>query len=72
MHTKAKLRAETVRRILARRNLPQKWLTSRLQTSSGYMSQLMNGARNPSPTMRNKIMNVLGVQDFDELFCIKR
>jgi transcriptional regulator with XRE-family HTH domain len=57
-----------MRRILARRNISQNWFADRLGTSSGYMSQLMNGTRNPSPKMREKILGFLTEYQFDDLF----
>jgi transcriptional regulator with XRE-family HTH domain len=57
-----------MRRILARKNMSQNWFATRIGTSSGYMSQLINGARNPSPEMREKILKVLKEYQFDDLF----
>ena len=68
---KVKLRAKTVRRHLAKKNLSQNWLAIRLDTTSGYMSQLMRGIRNPSPEMRQKIQEILPGYSFDELFIVK-
>ena len=39
--------------------------------SSGYFSQLMNGIKSPSPKVRRKLQQVLGVTDFDRLFIIE-
>jgi transcriptional regulator with XRE-family HTH domain len=72
MGLKAKLRSDVVRKILFERNQPLKWLTMKLGTSSGYMSQMMNGSRFPSPQMRQKLMDVLKVSQFNELFRIKK
>ena len=67
---KVKLKAQTIRRILARKNLSQNWFAQRLGTSSGYLSQLMAGRRYPSPPMRQKILEVLPDYDFDDLFTL--
>lgn len=67
---KVKLNSETLRRILARKNKSQNWFAKRIGTSSGYMSQLMNGSRNPSPKMREKILNTLKDCDFDDVFSL--
>ena len=40
--------------------------------SSGYLSQLVNGERCPSPETRRRLMRVLGVSDFDVLFVMER
>ena len=67
---KVRLKSNQIRRILAKKNLSQNWLAYRLETSSGYMSQLMGGSRNPSPKMRAKIQSVLKDFDFKDLFKI--
>lgn len=68
---KVNLRNETIKRILLRKNKTQNWLAHRLEISTGYMSQLMEGTRNPSPKLREKIMNYLPDCRFDDLFEIK-
>jgi len=57
---------------LAKKNLSQNWLASRLGISSGYMSQLLSGKRNPSPTLRGRMMDYFKDHDFDQLFEIQR
>ena len=39
--------------------------------SSGYLSQLMSGTRCPSAEVRRKLMEVLGVAGFDDLFILE-
>lgn len=56
---------------LARKNMSQNWLAQRLGVTSGYISQLMCGVRNPSPRLREKIMKLFPECDFDELFTIR-
>jgi hypothetical protein len=68
---KVKLKARVIRRILARKNVSQNWLALHVGTSSGYMSQLMAGTRNPSPHMREKILEVLKGHEFDDLFTLQ-
>lgn len=41
-----------------------------MKVSSGYMSQLHRGARCPSPRLRERMQQFLGV-DFDALFFIQ-
>jgi transcriptional regulator with XRE-family HTH domain len=53
--------------LLLRRNLSQNGLALRLCISSGYCSQLLSGARCPSPSVRKRIQKVLA-EDFDSLF----
>lgn len=65
------LKSESIKQILAKKNLSQNWLAERVGTTSGYMSQLMTGNRYPSPKMRKKIMACLQLCKFDDLFTIK-
>jgi len=64
---KARLNAERVRTILFRRSISQNYLANRLKISSGYCSQLLSGARTPSPRLRILLMRELK-EDFDTLF----
>lgn len=68
---KVKLKTNELRKILARKNKSQNWLSHKLFISSGHMSQLMNSARHPSPKIRERIMNVLQEFSFDDLFIIE-
>lgn len=65
------LRNKAIKKILIRKNKSQNWLAHRLEVSTGYMSQLMDGSRNPSPKLRERIMNNLPEYSFDDLFKIK-
>lgn len=65
---KVQLKSNNMRRILARKNMSQNWFATCVGTSSGYMSQLINGVRNPSPEMRKKILETLQEYQFDDLF----
>ena len=68
---KVKLKGHVIKKILARKSMSQNWLAGKLETSSGYMSQLMMGVRTPSPKMRQKMLNFLKDYQFDDLFIIK-
>jgi len=65
------LRNKEIEKILIRMNKSQNWFAHKLEVSSGYMSQLMDGSRNPSPRLREKIMNKLLDYKFDDLFIIQ-
>ena len=65
------IRNKEVKKILVRKNKSQNWFAHKLEISSGYMSQLMDGSRNPSPKLRERIMKKLPEQKFDDLFEIK-
>jgi len=75
-----KLKASTLKRHLAKRNLSQNSFARRIGVTSGYMSQLLCGERNPSPELRERIIKKLNdVQKlrelpefgFDDLFTIR-
>ena len=67
------IKSKAIRKILARKNMSQNWLARQLGVSSGYMSQLMTGVRNPSPDLRIKILERLKMDEsgFDRIFEIK-
>lgn len=65
---KVRIRTANIRKILARKNMSQNWLAFRTKTTSGYMSQMITGKRNPSPQMREKILKVLKDYEFEDLF----
>ena len=69
--TKVTLKADHLRKILARKNKSQNWLAYRMEISSGYISQLINGARYPSPRMRERFLQALEGTTFDDLFEIE-
>lgn len=64
---KARVNAQRVRDILLRRSISQNCLATRLKISSGYCSQILSGARTPSPRLRVRLMRELK-EDFDALF----
>jgi len=67
------IKNDEIRKILARKNMSQNCFAMRLGVSSGYMSQLMSGVRNPSPDLRVKILAELKMDEsgFDEIFELK-
>ena len=69
---RVRLKAEVVWELLNRLNLTQNELARRIGRSSGFMSQLINGERFPSGETRQRLMDVLGVTDFDVLFVQER
>ncbi|MCK5602447.1 helix-turn-helix transcriptional regulator [Candidatus Pacearchaeota archaeon] len=56
---------------LIKKNLSQNWAAQKLGISTGYMSQLMRGGRNPSPGLRKRVMELFIESDFDDLFEIR-
>ena len=71
MTIRVKLNQSAVLRAIARRNMSQNMLAIRVGSSSGYISQIMRGTRNPSPRMREKIQDVLKPLTFDDIFVIE-
>ena len=67
---KVLLRSKVIKEIMIRINKSQNWFAHKLEVSSGYMSQLMDGSRNPSPRLRERLMNSLPDYKFDDLFLI--
>lgn len=65
---KVALKSKAIREVMAKKNQSQNGLAVRIGASSGYMSQLMNGTRHPSPELRKKIMAALKIATFDEVF----
>jgi len=71
MTIRVRLNQVAVLRAIARRNMSQNMLAIRVGSSSGYISQIMRGTRNPSPRMREKIQDVLKPLTFDDIFIIE-
>ena len=67
-----RVKAEKIRKILAERNISQNRLAIYLGTTSGYLSQMVTGKRNPSPNMRERILKVLRGYQFNDIFEIKK
>ncbi|MDP3024365.1 MAG: helix-turn-helix transcriptional regulator [candidate division Zixibacteria bacterium] len=65
---KVKLKKDKIVAHLAKKNLSQNWLANKLEMSSAYISQLLNGKRMPSPEMRKRFLNYFEHLTFDELF----
>jgi len=68
---KVRVNQDAVQIAIAKRNMSQNMLAIRAGISSGYISQLMCGTRYPSPRVRQKLLDVLGM-DFDDVFIIER
>ena len=69
--TRVKLNALAVWEHLSRLNMMQSELARAAGITSGYLSLLMNGKRCPSPRVRRRLQEALGVTDFDELFILE-
>ena len=69
--TRVRLDPRRVWTLLNRLNMSQNELARLLGTSSSYLSQLMSGHRCPSAAFRKRLMDALGVTDFDDLFYLE-
>ena len=69
--SRVRLDPQKVWALLNRLNMTQNELARLLDTSSSYLSQLMSGKRRPSAAFRKRMMDVLGVTDFDDLFYLE-
>ncbi len=69
--SRVRLDPQKVWALLNRLNMTQNELARLLDTSSSYLSQLMSGKRRPSAAFRKRMMDVLGVTDFDNLFYLE-
>ena len=69
--SRARLDPQKVWALLNRLNMTQNELARLLDTSSSYLSQLMSGKRRPSAAFRKRMMDVLSVTDFDDLFYLE-
>ena len=65
------LKTAAVWELLDRLDLSQNELARRCGISRGYMTRLMRGERSPSPRLRRRMQEVLGVDDFHVLFVIE-
>ncbi|MYC06786.1 MAG: helix-turn-helix transcriptional regulator [Chloroflexi bacterium] len=69
--SRVKLRPDRVWELLNRLNMTQNELACLAGISSGYLSQLMSGTRCPSAEVRRKLMEVLRITSFDDLFILE-
>jgi transcriptional regulator with XRE-family HTH domain len=65
------VKSRMMRLALDRNCLSQKELAERLGLSPGYVSQIVSGARPPSPRVRRGILEVLDGVGFDQLFEVR-
>ena len=50
----------------------QNWLAQEIGISRGYLSTLVNEGRAPSGRIRRRMLEILGIGDFHELFMLER
>ncbi|MDE0476370.1 MAG: helix-turn-helix transcriptional regulator [Gammaproteobacteria bacterium] len=49
----------------------QNWLAREAGISRGYLSMLVNGKRSPSGRIRRRLLRILELEDFHELFTLR-
>ena len=77
---KVKLQIPVLRRMLAERHITQNRFAQLSGLTAGFMSQLLAGTRNPSPTVRKQLWHALnksrvarGLKEytFDDIFRVQ-
>lgn len=71
MKVKVQLKSWVIRERLIKKCKSQNWLAERLGISTGYVTQLLDGSRNPSPTVRQKFLDAFPDCEFEDLFVFK-
>ncbi len=69
---RVRLNPDPVWALLEEQDISQNELARLTGISSGHISQLMSGSAHPSPEVRQRLLRVLGLSHFDELFTIDR
>ena len=67
-----RLKTEALWARLALLQRSQNWLAREVGISPGYLSTLVNTGRAPSGRVRRRMQQVLGMEDFHELFTLER
>ena len=70
--TVVRLRSQALWERLARLQRSQNWLADELGIGRSYLSRLLNRGQAPSGEVRRRMQQVLGVEDFYELFYFER
>lgn len=68
---RALLNTQKLRYYLTKNCIPYKSCAKSIGISASYLSQLMSGKRSPSGALRQKFLEVLKCERFDDLFVIK-
>ena len=68
---KVKLNRNAFEVAMSKNNLSQRDLAEKIRFSRSHVSHIINGRREPSPTMRRLILEQLQEYTFDDLFIIE-
>jgi plasmid maintenance system antidote protein VapI len=63
-----KIKKEVVDDALVKMNKTQGWLADKLHTTPSHMNNILAGRVGASATIRENLMETLGVEDWDALF----
>lgn len=69
---KVTLKTRATEEMLIRKGKTRAWLAFKLDSSSGYISQILSGKRNPSPRLRGRLLQIFKGSKFDDLFIIHK
>lgn len=67
-----RLKSGVIRDRLATRHRTLNWLAGEIGISRAYLSRLLAQGRAPSGRVRLRMQEVLGAEEFDELFSLER
>jgi transcriptional regulator with XRE-family HTH domain len=67
---KISIKRDNVEKALMRKNYTRKFLADKLGVSRNYLSSVFTGKREPSPMIRQRLMDLLKGYKFDDLFVI--
>ena len=70
-HPLAMLKQEALWERLTVLGRSQNWLAREAGISPGYLSMLVNGKRVASGRLRRRLLRILELEDFDELFTLQ-
>jgi hypothetical protein len=65
------IKRDVVEKRLTMMNKTMGWLSHQMETDQSYLTRILKDERNPSPVIRQKMMDALGIEKWDELFTIK-
>lgn len=59
---------KAIKKILTRMNKSLGWLAEQISIDPSYLTRILSRERNVSPGIRDRLMDVLGVSVWDDLF----
>jgi putative transcriptional regulator len=68
---RVRINRPTLEIAITRKNLTHKIFAMELGVTPGYLSRVMSGKYEPSPALRNRLLEYLKDYSFDDLFTIE-